>query len=99
MLPNLAGEEGENLAEDGIESLADLRLLVHLHVQAVGHLVVLPWHRINEKFYRVEREGVCTNPIFNLFLLCCKYEINLPLHSAFAFQFYLEQVFRIQVSI
>ena len=44
-------EEGQHLADDGVQPLADLRLLVHLHVEAVGHLVVLRLHRINEKFY------------------------------------------------
>ena len=38
---NLSGEEGEYLADDGIESLADLGLLVHLNVQPVWHLVIL----------------------------------------------------------
>jgi hypothetical protein len=29
------------LSDDGVQAFADLRLLVHLHVQAVRHLVVL----------------------------------------------------------
>jgi hypothetical protein len=31
----LSGEEGENLADDGVESFADLGLLVHLDVQPI----------------------------------------------------------------
>ena len=34
-------QEGKHLPDNGVQSLAYLRLLVHLHVQAVGHLVVL----------------------------------------------------------
>lgn len=34
-------QEGKHLPDNRVQSLADLRLLVHLHVQAVGHLVVL----------------------------------------------------------
>ena len=37
----LAIEEGQHLSDDRVQPLADLRLLVHLHVEAVGHLVIL----------------------------------------------------------
>ena len=41
---HLSREEWKNLSDDGVEALADLGLLVHLHVQPVGHLVVLKTH-------------------------------------------------------
>ena len=34
-------EEGENLPDDRVQSLADLRLFVHLYIETVGHLIVL----------------------------------------------------------
>ena len=39
----LAIEEGQHLSDDRVQPLADLRLLVHLHVEAIGHLIVLQW--------------------------------------------------------
>ena len=39
----LAIEEGQHLSDDRVQPLADLSLLVHLHVEAVGHLIVLQW--------------------------------------------------------
>ncbi len=39
--PHLRREEREDLPDDGVQPLPDLRLLVHLHVETVGHLVVL----------------------------------------------------------
>ena len=35
------GQEGQHLPDDGVQPLADLGLLVHLHVEAIRHLVVL----------------------------------------------------------
>jgi hypothetical protein len=46
--PYLAGQEREDLPDDGVQALADLRLLVHLHVEAVRHLVVLEGEREEE---------------------------------------------------
>ena len=40
-ITHLSREEGKDLSDDGIESLADLGLFVHLHVEPVGHLVIL----------------------------------------------------------
>ena len=39
----LAIEEGQHLPDDRVQPLADLGLLVHLHVEAVGHFVILQW--------------------------------------------------------
>ena len=48
-------EEWQHLADDGVQSLADLRLLVHLHVQTIRHLIILKMHQINYK--ETLREG------------------------------------------
>ena len=37
------------MANDGVKSFADLCLFVHLHVQAIGHLVIL-----EEKYFEFE---------------------------------------------
>ena len=37
----LSRQEWQNLPDDGIESLAYLSLFVHLHIQAIRHLVIL----------------------------------------------------------
>ena len=35
------GQEWQHLPDDGVQPLANLGLLVHLHVEAVRHLIVL----------------------------------------------------------
>ena len=45
----LAVEEGQHLSDDRVQPLADLGLLVHLNVEAVGHLVILQRDQIKRE--------------------------------------------------
>ena len=56
---HLSWKEGKHLSNDGVESLADLGLFVHLHVQPVWHLVVLQriFHCQNTSIIQNQTEG------------------------------------------
>ena len=60
------GQEGQHLPDDGVQPLADLGLFVHLHVEAIRHLVVLKgrdkflWREIRD-LYLVGNLGIPRN--------------------------------------
>ena len=77
-------EEGQHLSDDRVQPLADLGLLVHLNVEAVGHLVILQRDQING----AQKERRATNfrsswLCYNLTQVTSTYHYVVPLHFCF----------------
>lgn len=59
-LTYLSGKEWQHLSDDGIESLAYLCLFMHLHIQAIRHLIVLRRVCIQVELFSIRRTSSLT---------------------------------------